>query len=73
LLGITQVGLANIILSKYNGTTLHNELLQEEATVDNLLEEYYNTDKNIFANKAKELKEYLGSGSSENVAKIIME
>ena len=73
LLGISQVGLANIILTKSNGTTLHKEILQEEVTVDNLLAEYYNTDKEIFAKKAKELKAYLGHGSSENVAKIIMQ
>jgi len=73
LLGITQVGLANIILTKSNGTTLHNEILQEEVTVENLLKEYNNTDRKIFADKAKELKEYLGHGSSENVAKIIMD
>ena len=72
LLGIKQVGLANIILSNYNNTTLHNEILQEEVTVDNLLKEYYNTDRKIFADKAKELREYLGHGSSENVAKILM-
>jgi len=73
LLGIKQVGLANIILTNYNNTTLHNEILQEEVTVDNLLKEYYNTDREIFAKKAEELREYLGHGSSENVAKIIME
>jgi len=73
LLGITQVGLANIILTHYNNTTLHNEILQEKVTVDNLLKEYYNTDREIFAKKAEELKTYLGHGSSENVAKIIME
>ena len=73
LLGITQVGLANIILTLSNNTTLHNELLQDEVTVDNLLKEYYNTDRKIFADKAKELREYLGHGSSENVAKIIMD
>jgi len=73
LLGIKQVGLANIILTNYNNSTLHNEILQEEVTVDNLLKEYYNTDRKIFADKAKELREYLGHGSSENVAKIIME
>ena len=72
LLGITQVGLANIILTHYNNTILHNEILQEEVTVDNLLKEYYNTDQKIFAQKAEELKTYLGHGSSENVAKIIM-
>jgi len=73
LLGITQVGLANIILTNHNSTTLHKEILQEEVTVDNLLQEYYNTDRKIFADKAKELREYLSHGSSENVAKIIME
>ena len=73
LLGIKQVGLANIILTHYNNSTLHNEILQEEVTVDNLLEEYYNTDQKIFADKAEELREYLEHGSSENVAKIIME
>ncbi|MEA2048141.1 MAG: lipid-A-disaccharide synthase [Campylobacterota bacterium] len=72
LLGISQVGLANILLSNYDGTTLHHELLQDNVTVDNLLKEYYNTDRKIFAKKAKALKAYLSHGSSENVAKIIM-
>ncbi len=73
ILNITQVGLANILLSKANNTTLHNELLQEEVSVDNLLKEYYNTDRKQFAQKAKELRAYLGHGSSANVARIIME
>jgi len=71
ILKIKQVGLANIILTHYNGTTLHNELLQEQVTVENLLQEYEQTDRAIFAEKAKELKEYLGHGSSENVARIV--
>lgn len=73
LLGIKQVGLANIILTHYNNSTLHHELLQEKVTVDNLLKEYYNTDQQIFAQKAEELKTYLAHGSSKNVAKILME
>jgi len=71
LLGITQVGLANIILTRYNGTTLHRELLQENVTAENLLAEYRDTDRTIFAQKAKELRDYLAHGSSENVAKMI--
>jgi len=63
--------LANIILTHHNNTTLHNELLQEQVTVENLLQEYEQTDRAIFANKAKELKEYLGHGSSENVARVL--
>ncbi len=73
LLGIKQVGLANIILSNYNNTILHKEILQEEVTVDNLLKEYYNTDREIFAKKAEELRTYLEHGSSQNVAEIIMQ
>jgi lipid-A-disaccharide synthase len=72
LLGIKQVGLANIMLTHYNHTTLHNEILQEEVTVDNLLKEYYNTDRKIFKEKAEELKRYLSHGSSKKVAEIIM-
>jgi len=71
LLGITQVGLANIILTNYNNSILHNELLQEEVNVENLLKEYYSTDRKIFKQKAEELREYLGHGSSEAVAKIL--
>ena len=72
LLGITQVGLANIILTQHNHSTLHNEILQEEVTVENLLREYYQTDKTIFTQKAKELKSYLSHGSSKNVANVLM-
>ena len=71
LLGITQVGLANIILTHFNNTTLHKELLQEEVTVENLLKEYEETDQSIFADKANELKAYLSHGSSKNVAQIL--
>ena len=71
LLGITQVGLANIILTKHNKTTLHNELLQEEVSVENLLKEYYETDRTIFSKKAEELRAYLSHGSSKGVAKVI--
>jgi lipid-A-disaccharide synthase len=73
LLGIKQVGLANIILTNYNHTTLHNELLQENVSVENLLNEYENTDRTMFSQKALELKEYLADGSSERVAKILLE
>ena len=71
IFGITQAGLANIILTNYNNTTLHNELLQESVTVENLLKEYHNTNRDIFAQKAQELKEYLAHGSSKNVADIL--
>ena len=71
ILGIKQVGLANIILTKYNNTTLHNELLQENVTVQNLIKEYKNTNRDIFNQKSKELKAYLAHGSSKNIANIL--
>ena len=71
IFGIKQIGLANIFLTRYNNTTLHNELLQEDVTVENLLKEYQNTNKELFAQKAKELRDYLSHGSSKNVADII--
>ena len=73
LLNITHVGLANIILKHHTNTLLHEELLQGEVTVDNLLKAYYNTDRHSFSKKSEELKRYLGYGSSKNVASILME
>lgn len=72
LLGITQVGLANIILGHAKSAPLHQEILQEEVTVDNLLKAYHDTDRKVFAQKANALKSYLGHGSSKNVADILM-
>jgi len=72
LLGIKQVGLANIILTNYNNTILHNELLQKDVTVTNLIDEYHKTNRTIFAEKADELRKYLSHGSSKNVANIIL-
>ncbi len=73
ILGIKLVGLANIILEKYNNTLLHEELLQEEVNVQNLLNVFYTINRDIFAKKSSELRTYLSNGSSKNVADILME
>jgi lipid-A-disaccharide synthase len=73
LLGITQVGLANIMLTRHNGTTLHRELLQGNVSVAQLLEAYHQIDRAVFAQKATVIRDYLGHGSSKNVAHILME
>ena len=72
LLGIKQAGLANIILSHFDSSTLHNELLQNEVTLDALVDEYYHTDREQFRHKAEVLRGYLKHGSSRNVAHIIL-
>ncbi len=73
IFGIKQIGLANIILGRYNGTILHEELAQDDVNSANLIQAYYNTNKDKFATNVKILRDYLAHGSSENVAKIIME
>lgn len=71
LLGIQQVGLANIILTHYNNSTLHNELLQEEVTATNLIQEYHNVNRNTFQENSKILETYLSHGSSKILSNII--
>ncbi len=71
ILNITQIGLANIILTHFNNSTLHSELLQDDVTADNLLGEYLNSNRDIFIKKATELRKYLKHGSSKIVANII--
>jgi len=73
ILGLKQIGLANIILDRHNGTTLHNEIIQDEVRVERLLSEYQNFDRELFVTKAQELRVYLQHGSSANVARIVEE
>ncbi|MDD2894945.1 MAG: lipid-A-disaccharide synthase [Aliarcobacter sp.] len=68
---LNYVGLANIFFDKMGKKPLHNEFLQENVTLENLLNDYQNMDKEEFFNNSKILREYLKNGSSQNVAKII--
>ncbi len=73
ILKINQIGLANILLSRLKKEPLHKELLQSNVTVRNLHDEYLNTKPKKFIKRAKEIREYLSHGSSQNVAKIILD
>ncbi|MEJ2437750.1 MAG: lipid-A-disaccharide synthase [Sulfurovaceae bacterium] len=73
ILGIKQIGLANIILGKLDGSILHEEIVQGDVNVKNLLSLYENMDRDAFLEKTDTLKKYLAHGSSEEVASIIME
>ena len=68
---LNYIGLANIFFEKMGKSALHSEFLQENVTVDNLLNDYNNLDKKSFFNNSKLLRDYLKNGSSQNVAKII--
>ena len=65
------VGLANIFFEKMGKKQIHSEFLQENVSVENLLNDYNTMDKNQFLENSKSLREYLQNGSSLNVAKII--
>jgi lipid-A-disaccharide synthase len=68
---IEYVGLANIMFKKQNLNTIHPEFIQEDVTVDNLLESYNNYNRDNFLENSIKLRNYLQNGSSKNVASII--
>ena len=68
---LNHVGLANIFFEKMGKTALHSEFLQENVSLDNLLNDYENIDKKLFFENSRLLRDYLKNGSSQNVAKII--
>lgn len=65
------VGLANIFFEKLGKKNLHNEFLQDEVTVKNLINDYKSLNREKFFINSKFLKKYLKNGSSKNVASII--
>jgi len=71
LVKLKHVGLANIIFDFLGEEPLHEELLQGEVSVQNLLAAYERCDAAKFKLASKKLRDYLKLGSSENVAKIL--
>lgn len=68
---LNYVGLANIFFEKMGKKAIHSEFLQENVTVENLLNDYENFDKKLFLENSKTLRKYLQNGSSKNTAQII--
>jgi lipid-A-disaccharide synthase len=71
LVKIKYIGLANIFFNKMGKKAIHKEFVQEDVTVENLLNEYNQIDKTKFLNNSNILRDYLQFGSSFNVANII--
>lgn len=71
LVKIKYIGLANIFFEKIGKGNFHKEYLQDEVTIDNLLNEYNSINNEEFLEKSKQLRAYLVHGSSKSVAKII--
>lgn len=70
-LKIRYVGLANIIFDFMQRPLLHKELIQDEVSAKNLLDEYQNCDRAKFSLAKDELKNYLKFGSAKNVADML--
>ena len=71
LVKINFIGLANIFFEKMGKEPIHKEYVQENVTVENLLNEYKNLNRKKFLENSKILREYLKHGSSKNVADIL--
>lgn len=69
---IDEVGLSNIMFRKFNDRGIHPEFLQDNVTIENLYKAYKEYDRGNFLADSKKLRKYLVSGSSKNVANIIM-
>jgi len=65
------VGLANILLDFEGEKPMHKELLQDEVTVENMMDIYEEFERESFEKGSTKLRELLGHGSCENVIKII--
>ena len=73
LVKLDHAGLGNIMFVKKYGRAMHPEFIQDDVTVNNLLKSFKNYNHNTFLQDSKKLREYLKSGSSKNVAKIVEE
>jgi len=73
LVKLSHVGLANIMFQKYKHQEIHPEFLQDDVTVNNLLNAYKNYKRQDFLTNSTSLRKYLQHGSSQRVAQLIQE
>jgi len=71
LVKLEHAGLGNIMFVKKYGRPMHPEFIQDDVTVENLLESFKNYNRDTFLQDSKNLRAYLQSGSSKNMAKIV--
>ena len=65
------IGLANIFFEKMGKPPIHKEYIQNDVTLNNLLDGYKNIDQDQFLENSKILREYLQNGSSKTTATLI--
>lgn len=66
------IGLANLLFSKQGKGAIHQELIQDSCDCVHLLRAYEEMDREKFFRSSRELRGYLGYGSSENLAKVLL-
>ncbi len=71
LVKLKHIGLANIMFSDFEDSTLHLELIQDSVSVENLQKAMQATNRDLFLSNSKKLRSYLVGGSAINVANII--
>jgi lipid-A-disaccharide synthase len=71
LVKLDYAGLGNIMFTQFADHPLHPEFIQDDVTVDNLMEAYESYDKTRYFNDSKSLINYLEHGSSKRVAELI--
>jgi len=71
LIKLNYIGLANIFFEKMGKEAMHKEFLQDEVTPQNLIDAFKNFNFQNFIDNSQILRDYLGYGSSQNVAKIL--
>ena len=71
LIKIKYIGLANIFFDKMGKEPIHKEFIQDDVTVENLMNEYNTINEEKFLQNSIILRDYLSHGSSQTVATII--
>ena len=71
LVKLEYIGLANIMFDRFEGRTLHPELIQKDVAPDTLLEAMRSMNRDAFIEDSKALRSYLEHGSAKRVAQII--
>ena len=73
LVKLDYLGLSNIMFSKFNNRAIHPEFIQDDVSVENLVQSYRAYNTQTFLDDSMRLREYLAYGSSKNIAKMIEE
>lgn len=73
LVKLNYLGLANLMFEDIHDVSIHPELIQDDVTVENMLQLYKEMDREKFYSDSLELRNYLQHGSAKRVAEIILE